>query len=244
MINAKTQKYLYYGKALDRTSAISFIRQTYKNLLANNSRYAYILDMIVGPKVLDYGCGWGVFTKIISKHHRDVIGIDIDAESVRAAKDLVGETPRLKFKRISIKKIPDTTFDSIVSTCVIPYTLNPGNYLSECNRVLKTKGQLIITIYNEVTPLYLLSHLLISESKINKIYSEDRNVTKDRVLSWSFYNFCRLAMALGFSYSTHRFNEGIQTPFGYVKIFFLKPFYNSVTFVFTKDRYVHPDANG
>jgi len=244
MNNQKNHNYLYYGKLLDRQSAIKFIQHNFKDMQERNSRYAYILKVTRGKNILDYGCGWGMFSKLLSSSRKVyVTGIDIDTESIRAAKELVKETHLLKFKKVSTRTIQKESFDSIISTCVIQNTLNPGSHLAECNRVLKRNGQLIITIYNEISPLYLFSQLLISKSKIKSLFSKKRDITKDRLLSWSFYNFCRLSDALGFTYVSHHYQDGIQTPYGYIHFSPLKPFYNSITFIFQKRQYINPKPN-
>lgn len=240
------KKYIFYNQAYTYPEAKKIIADMEKNIWSDQSRYPQILPLIDGDKILDYGCGWGIFTKAVSRvHKREVLGIDTDKESLKVAKDLIGESGNLKFRSQNLSQIKSESFDTVISCQVLEHTWNPGKYLSECNRVLKKGGKLIISIPNEMNIVFFISQLLISQKRINKIFSKKYEKEHDHIQSWTFYNFCRLINSLGFKYKRHIFTEGIPFIRGYLRwnIPILKNLSYTVVYILEKDKYVNPDEN-
>ena len=97
-----------------------------------------IIDLITGSKILDIGCGYGTLIKQImdEKHGAEVVGIDIDPESISKAKELYG----LNIKPISVYNMSftDGSFETIILREAIHHFDEPGSLdraLSEIRRV-------------------------------------------------------------------------------------------------------------
>ena len=98
-------KYKLYGKEKTYHEVFSFINKYYEDVKKEGykHRIAHIVDLIKengkSIKILDYGSGWGLFSKIISEKSNtfDVIGIDLDKMSLKISKDIVGEKNNLHF---------------------------------------------------------------------------------------------------------------------------------------------------
>ena len=102
---------------------------------------------IKGGRVLEVGCGGGVFSKGLKKYRRDLTlyGVDISAKSIDFAK----RTSRgIVFKKASVYKLPfpDDFFDSLTSFDVFEHLTDPKKALSEIRRVTKSTGLVHIVV--------------------------------------------------------------------------------------------------
>ncbi|RLG20365.1 hypothetical protein DRN74_05680 [Candidatus Micrarchaeota archaeon] len=101
--------------------------------------------------VLDIGCGLGILACILAKKGCRVYGIDIDADSLSVAKRL---SKMLRVEKLCIfQKVESNTLPFETSTfhyVILSWTLhdikmeNHELLLSECIRVLKPEGRLLI----------------------------------------------------------------------------------------------------
>jgi len=113
------------------------------------SAYVYVLDKIAlnrSVKLLDVGCGSGLFSSLAAEKGAAVTGIDAtEAMIARAkvkvpgAKFSVGEMEELLFEANS--------FDVVCGFNSFQYAANTKNALSEARRVLKPGGKLIAMIW-------------------------------------------------------------------------------------------------
>lgn len=196
----------------------TFIEQYRQAVRRDFDRHMVMPDYIPQHSfVLDYGCGWGIFSEIVHQQRQCYVdGIDPDPHSIQVARDFVGEREGLSFSTQPVREIANETYDVVISAEVIEHTLNPGTYLQECNRVLKQGGYLVISFPNIMTPRYMLSALLGNAQRrftaISETMEKSYDKTRHHIQAWDATTFCRLASALGFSYVTHKFMEGWALP--------------------------------
>jgi SAM-dependent methyltransferase len=88
-------------------------------------------------RILDYGCGVKPYEYVFEEFKKDYIGIDI------------GDNPHADFRIEPDEKLKfaDAEFDVVLSSQVLEHVENVELYLSECNRVLKTGGMLILSTH-------------------------------------------------------------------------------------------------
>jgi 2-polyprenyl-3-methyl-5-hydroxy-6-metoxy-1,4-benzoquinol methylase len=96
-------------------------------------------------KLLDIGCGSGVFIKELNSLGWDSYGTEIDKVAVESAKKaglkvFCGELADALF--------PENFFDVVTIKHVIEHVHSPKAVLSEINRIMKTNGTLVITTPN------------------------------------------------------------------------------------------------
>lgn len=227
----------------------------YKREIESDPRNRYIeVRKLVPPRgrVLDYGCGWGAFSKLLEEQGNEVLGIDHDDNAVEISRMVWGRSERLRFERSAITDLETATFDCVVSNEVIEHVHNPGNYLHQINRVLAPGGRLVISLPNVITPrlaLPLLSPRLpgylrqISEQTRAGYRKEQHHIN-----AWDPAHFVRLVSSVGFALGDYRPMEGIALPHSrfwpsYVR---LRPFRNfsySMAFSFTRvdDSSIRPE---
>lgn len=240
------KKYLLYGDWKTSSEVKYFIEEYRNNITKNNgNRYIRTLDFIdKGQYVLDYGCGWGIFSQLLAEKGYIVHGIDQDADSIRIAQDVIGETKSLHFSNKSIGEINDEQYDYVISNQVIEHTHNPGNYLSECNRVLKKNGFLVITLPNVINLRFIADQLMVSNHKMRgRLQDFKYDKTHHHIQAWDPFTFLNLLGSVGFMYDDHAFIEGMPLPFNRyifkkIRIPCLSNLSYTMLFKVRKDKYI------
>jgi len=129
--------------------------------------FQYHLDFFkpfIKGKVLDFGCGNGDFTHMVSKYCDPIYGIDCSSIAIDKAKKAY---PEINFQTQGEEgRVPytDGFFDAIFMVDVLEHILDTETLLEELNRVLKPKGHLLITT-SQLTRLKLFIIALVSFNK-------------------------------------------------------------------------------
>lgn len=111
----------------------------------------YIVSRWIGKdkKVLDAGCYNGKYSEIFLKNDNEVYGIDASRDAIeeankRGVKATVGNLEaRFPFD--------DKTFDVVHAGEVVEHLYDTDIFISECRRVLKAEGLLIVTTPNTLS---------------------------------------------------------------------------------------------
>ena len=134
-------------------------------------------------KLLDFGCGKGELSLVLSKVGYEVFGFDLSPNNIEIAKRLAGEykmTERTHFQVCVAEKLdyPTDYFDVLVGAEILHH-VEINQALSECSRVLKKGG---VAIFHEPVRVPILD--VIRESRfgrwlVPKEASLERQVTVD-----------------------------------------------------------------
>lgn len=209
-----------------------------------NSRYVAIRELVPTPgRVLDYGCGWGAFSKMLEERGNDVVGIDLDQNQVDICRCVWTGVERLSFDHAAINELDSASFDCVVSNEVIEHVHNPGMYLQEINRVLVPGGTLVISLPNVMTPRLILPVLSprLSE-RLRRISQETRadyRKEQHHIHAWDPSHFVRMVSTVGFAFEKYVPLEGVALPHSrlwpsYVRFRPLRNLSYSMAFVFTR----------
>jgi len=126
-----------------------------------NSGYEYALDFLkpkASDKMLDIGCGAGLFVNLAAKTGAEVTGFDATQPLIEEAKL---RNPSVKFVAGEMEELPfdDNMFD-IVSGCnSFQYASDVKHALSEAKRVLKDKGKLVAMIWGDKEDCEAITYL-------------------------------------------------------------------------------------
>jgi len=109
-------------------------------------------EEINNKKVLDAGCGTGIFSIIFAnKGAALVVGIDISPGSLETAKALKKrfDLRNVEFKKEDMLQLPfeDEAFDIVWAWGTVHHTTNPFKAIDEVSRVLKKGGALLLAVY-------------------------------------------------------------------------------------------------
>ena len=98
-----------------------------------------------GDRVLDLGCGDGVFTVVIAEAGADVIGVEVATGAITRARSA---HPELDFRLAPIDgplPLADNAFEVVWASEVIEHIADTARWLSEVRRVLAPGGRLLLT---------------------------------------------------------------------------------------------------
>ncbi|OGL45655.1 MAG: hypothetical protein A2W05_01840 [Candidatus Schekmanbacteria bacterium RBG_16_38_10] len=114
------------------------------------NRYLLAQKLIRGKRVLDFGCGEGYGSNILSMKASSVIGLDISRETVENARVKYAKG-NLNFIIGDCRSIPfkDNYFDVVISFEVIEHLEEQATMIEEANRILSHDGILIISSPNK-----------------------------------------------------------------------------------------------
>ena len=211
---------IIHGRRLSKAEVVDFVTG-YKRKVESEpkGRYCRLIHLVPSQsRIIDLGCGWGTFSKMMEEKGNIVLGIDNSENEIEICKTVWGDTETLKFECKEIYDIENKSFDCVVSTQVIEHVHNPGNYLHQCNRVLRNGGLLIISVPNVMNPRFFVRlkgrrrnserSLIARSQKINNQYVKSR----DHIQAWDPPHFVTLVSTVGFVLEKYEPMEGIPMP--------------------------------
>ena len=125
------------------------------------------LESVNGSQLccLDLGCGRGIFTRLLNKHFRCVIGTDFALRAVHTAKQIVSQNS-VAFLTSDANFLPfaRNSVDVIVIKDFIHHLDEPPKVLKEIHRILKPGGTLLsVEPNNRNFPGQIIARLLEHE---------------------------------------------------------------------------------
>ena len=117
-------------------------------------RVALFRDLLKGPdmRVLEIGCGTGLFTAELAATGQHITAIDISPELlVQARKRVAAGNVVFAVENAYATSFPDACFDAIVGSSSLHH-LDVMKALREFHRLLKPGGRLMFTEPNMLTP--------------------------------------------------------------------------------------------
>ena len=100
-------------------------------------------------RILDIGCGLGVYVRKFREYSDRVYGIDIDAKRLREG---AKSTPNLMLSASETLPFRDAAFDLVVLNEVIEHVRDDGATLAEALRVIRPGGHIAIYAPNRLYP--------------------------------------------------------------------------------------------
>jgi len=109
-------------------------------------RYAFAAPWCAGANVLDAACGVGYGTAYLAKDARQVLGIDVDSETIDYARSRYG-APNITFATMDAHAldVPDGELDAVCAFEMIEHVDHPEAVLMEFARVLRPGGTLVVS---------------------------------------------------------------------------------------------------
>lgn len=114
-------------------------------------------------KVLDVGCGAGVYSVLSGKKHAmQVTGIDVSEASLKKARAWARKENLKNVKFINQdflgKKIKPASFDLVIASEALEHLPSIDSGLKEVSRVLKASGEALISLPNSSSIFWKLFH--------------------------------------------------------------------------------------
>lgn len=108
-----------------------------------------------GKKVLDFGCGSGYGSEIISRSAASITAVDVSQDAIEYAKHHHQQS-NITFSLVQPGRLPfaDESFDVVLSVQVIEHVEDDATYVREALRVLRHSGLFIIFTPNRRSRLF------------------------------------------------------------------------------------------
>lgn len=179
-LNTKTYWNICYGDPQKRaeyanqgTDSVNLVGNMY---IQPTMRFQRACEEIEnGQKVIDFGCGVGVFTKLCKTIHPDceVYGTDI---SDQAMKDNTIERPDITYLHQYVghqDQVPSDYFDVVFSGEVLEHLDNPEDLFKDAFKALKIGGKFIVTTPRE-DAIHSDEHLWeFNQEDIEKLFKDN-----------------------------------------------------------------------
>ncbi len=102
-----------------------------------------------GARVLDVGCGLGLYVRRFRDHSNQVYGVDVDPERVLEASQSLPNISEASAERLPY---PDDMFDVVLSHEVLEHVPDDAAAVREALRVLRPGGRLVVFVPNRLYP--------------------------------------------------------------------------------------------
>ncbi len=109
-----------------------------------------LLPDVSDKRVLDAGCGPGVYAQWLVEHGAQVVGLDASAQMIAIAQRRVGERGEFRVADLSqpLDFLPDTAFDLVLSALTISYIADLKMLFAEFARVLRPGGLFVFSTHH------------------------------------------------------------------------------------------------
>ena len=111
-----------------------------------------MVDQARGPRILDVGCSEGVLEILLAREGFNVTGVDINAEALAFARDLLAQEPeevraRVRFLHgdLAQARLLDDRFDTLVMGELLEHLEDPQELLDRSLDLIRPDGRVIIT---------------------------------------------------------------------------------------------------
>lgn len=104
-----------------------------------------------GQRILDVATGTGWTARNVAALGAEVTGVDIASELLEAAKELSANSePRIRYQRADAEELPfaDASFDGVISTFGVMFSVKQHLAASELGRVCRPGGRLALAVWD------------------------------------------------------------------------------------------------
>ena len=140
-------------------------------------------------KVLELGCGTGLYTDSLQKIAMQVMATDFSDEMIAAAKQKRGNLKNVEFRKANALSLEfeNESFDTVFMANLIHVIGNAEQVIRETKQVLKTGGQLIITSF-AINEMNVFSRLAMGIRYIKTFGKPSGEATKEKTTRESIEN--------------------------------------------------------
>lgn len=155
--------------------------------LRYHARFPMMIENILGPKLLDFGCGTGLLCHLLLKERDDIEeihAVDLQEAILEEARENV-KSDKVTFHNGFVEelKFEDEYFNTVVLGETLEHVYSVDKTLAESYRVLKPGGRVIITCpyKGKISKLHVRS---ISKSFMKEKVSKYFKITKLEVVNY------------------------------------------------------------
>jgi ubiquinone/menaquinone biosynthesis C-methylase UbiE len=120
-----------------------------KGKLLSGRIYPEFFPFNANDRVINLGCGEGPQAIVYAGQYKEMIGVDINKEKLERSKEAMKIYKIKNYKilcaNVENASLPDNSFDKAIAIDIIEHVQSPKKFCLEINRLLKEKGELLIT---------------------------------------------------------------------------------------------------
>jgi len=115
-----------------------------------------LLPDVMGKRVLDAGCGPGVYAKWLVDHGAEVVAIDANEKMVKLARERLVNRVQIFLADLEqpLDFLVDSTFDIVVSPLTLDYVKDWDMLFKQFHRILREQGCLVFSIEHPFVKYY------------------------------------------------------------------------------------------
>ncbi len=112
--------------------------------------YRHCAALCAGREFLEAGCGEGYGADLLASHARRVVAVDYDEATVAHVR---ARYPRVEVVQANLAALPmpDASLDVVVNFQVIEHLWDQPQFITECLRLLRPGGALLMSTPNRIT---------------------------------------------------------------------------------------------
>lgn len=136
--------------------AYEILAEAYASVVDTKPHNAYcerpatlsLLPEVKNKRVLDAGCGPGVYSEWLLEHGAEVVAVDASLKMVELARQRLGGAAEVRQADLSkpLDFLPDASFDVVLSPLVLEYIEDWSGVFAECYRILRPEGHFIFSV--------------------------------------------------------------------------------------------------
>jgi len=177
-MNNKHYQKLLQEKRETKIASCGYIDRFDPFILNKNPRLRELYDGLFGlllndipcNKLLDIGCGTGIYFDALANYSDHIEAIDLSKEMIQVAREycqqngLTNIHPRMG--SAELLEYEDESFDVVIELDVLHHISNLEKTLAEIYRVLKPGGHFLVFEPNICNPLMFIVHALPTEERL------------------------------------------------------------------------------
>jgi SAM-dependent methyltransferase len=141
--------------------AYEALARRYASMIDRKAENAYyerpatlsLMPPVAGKRVLDAGCGPGVYAEWLITHGAKVVGLDVSPKMIGLARKRLGRDVPLHLADLDkpLTFLGSGTFDVVLCSLVLDYVKNWESLFAEFNRVLRSFGAFVFSVGHPFT---------------------------------------------------------------------------------------------
>lgn len=168
----------HYKKRFIAYDAYEKLADAYAEMVDTKPHNAYLerpatlslLPDVTGKKVLDAGCGPGVYSEWLLRHDAQVTAIDASPKMLDHARKRLGDNAKVRLHDLQepLSFLEDDSFDAVLAALVMDYIEDWLPVFCEFRRVLKKDGVLVYSVGHPAVH-YFLEECVEDYFKVEKV---------------------------------------------------------------------------
>jgi len=152
MLQDKQQEVAFFDRHADKEAYDVFTPQSNARLV---QAFVRLTGLPPGSKVVDLGCGSGIFSELLRQAGYTVVGVDISPKLIERGKTLY---PGVEFVVADVETLPfaDESFDGALLSGLIHHFPDPHLLMKETHRILRPDGSFMAFDPNRLNPFMYL----------------------------------------------------------------------------------------